>query len=594
MQRPLGWRVRAQEYEVVLDSAAPFAGRFALRTRWLGTRPYIPDGRSFALLAAAIPADGVVGGRLRLSGYIRTQDVLLGSAHLWMSVNGASATHLASDTSRDAARGTTPWRRYTIEMPIDSAAASITFGVRLAGSGIAWFDSLALEIVGGPILVDVQGFSPAARPVQDLTRLLSDEELSVSDTALTPENADYAGWIKAHARPIRSLGSTDFSDLRFLAPLLAQKRIVQLGESSHGVSEYSLAKVRLIRYLHEELGFDVVAFESSLYECNRAQYNIASLTAERLMRSCIFGMWHVTEVLPLFEYLKATQATARPLFLAGVDQQPSAGMMLRNRPTFFRALVAVVDTSYASRVYVTDSTYIAQANTPQARTDAQRLTLFYDSLAVFLDVNASRIQPVFASDPKIVVLARQTARSIAADARRNAATTMVDKFEIRDAAMADNLEFLLTELYPGKKIIVWGHNEHVRYKERTRSQGETARKRARSMGTFVSERHRSALYTIGFFMYGGSPANNLRVTYPVMRPPSGSLESILRRAPWRYSFVDLSQANRESGNEWMWLPIAAMSSGTYFERLVPREEFDGLFFVETAHPPRYIYGRQAQ
>lgn len=29
--------------------------------------------------------------------------------------------------------------------------------------------------------------------------------------------------------------------------------------------------------------------------------------------------------------------------------------------------------------------------------------------------------------------------------------------------MADNLEFLLRELYPGKKIIVWGHNFHSQH-----------------------------------------------------------------------------------------------------------------------------------
>ncbi|WP_128896869.1 hypothetical protein [Longirhabdus pacifica] len=37
-----------------------------------------------------------------------------------------------------------------------------------------------------------------------------------------------------------SLDSTDYSDLEFLKDVLKDKRIVMLGESSHGVSEYNL------------------------------------------------------------------------------------------------------------------------------------------------------------------------------------------------------------------------------------------------------------------------------------------------------------------------------------------------------------------
>ena len=46
---------------------------------------------------------------------------------------------------------------------------------------------------------------------------------------------------------------------------------MQLGESGHGVREFNLAKVRLIRFLHEEMGFDVLAFESGLFECWQAE-----------------------------------------------------------------------------------------------------------------------------------------------------------------------------------------------------------------------------------------------------------------------------------------------------------------------------------
>ena len=45
---------------------------------------------------------------------------------------------------------------------------------------------------------------------------------------------------------------------------------MQLGESGHGVAEFNHAKVRLIKFLHQQMGFDVIAFESGLFECFNA------------------------------------------------------------------------------------------------------------------------------------------------------------------------------------------------------------------------------------------------------------------------------------------------------------------------------------
>jgi len=52
--------------------------------------------------------------------------------------------------------------------------------------------------------------------------------------------------------------------------VLKDKRIVFLGENAHGVSEFTTMKARLIRYLHEELGFDVLAFESNVADAYAA------------------------------------------------------------------------------------------------------------------------------------------------------------------------------------------------------------------------------------------------------------------------------------------------------------------------------------
>jgi erythromycin esterase len=38
----------------------------------------------------------------------------------------------------------------------------------------------------------------------------------------------------------------------------------------------------------------------------------------------------------------------------------------------------------------------------------------------------------------------------------------------------------------------------------------------------------------------------------------------------------------------MWKKITAMSWGTNPEQMVPRDEYDGVLFIDTTHPPQYI------
>lgn len=90
------------------------------------------------------------------------------------------------------------------------------------------------------------------------------------------------------------------------------------------------------------MGFDVVAFESSLFECSQADGRVGELSAEGLMTDCIYPVCPREETLPLFEYLKGTRASGNPLFLAGFDMQPSNPRRYDNRAEFLPGTGPVV------------------------------------------------------------------------------------------------------------------------------------------------------------------------------------------------------------------------------------------------------------
>src|SRR6476469_2576305 len=72
---------------------------------------------------------------------------------------------------------------------------------------------------------------------------------------------------------VRSIAptDTDFRDLEFLKAEIGPARVVMLGEPTHGEGNVFEAKIRLLRFLRERMGFTTVAFESGFYDLHKAQ-----------------------------------------------------------------------------------------------------------------------------------------------------------------------------------------------------------------------------------------------------------------------------------------------------------------------------------
>ena len=600
--RPAAWELYGDGYELTLDSAERVDGGTSLRSRRVGPSAPVPRVRGSRVSSAAtqrVPAGRALGRSVRLTGWIRTQDVRQGFAGLWVRVDSAGRGLALDNMSDRGPQGTTPWTHYVVEVPVDSAATTISFGVVHQGAGIAWFDSLALD-VGGPTLArraTTAAYVPPVRPFDPRDRLLTDDELArPTDGARATLDRATVAWMHANARPIRSLTATDSADLAFLGPLLAGRRIVQLGETSHGTREFSLAKVRLIKYLHQALGYDVIAFESPLFACEHAGRSAASLAPVELLRACVHPVWHTAEVLLLLDYVRDTQGTARPLTLTGFDVQVGAGADTA-RAAFLRDAVAPLDRAYAQRVFATDSAFHVATRGAGAAYHAyeqrERLVAFYDSLAAWLRAHEARLAAFSPERPTTPALARQTAASMAVWVRQLAADGAgggaYEQAAIRDRGMADNLDAILAELHPGKKVIVWAHNFHVRhrrYAPGVTPDDELPDRVPRTMGTYVAERHRPTVYTVGLYMYRGSVVEAGR-THPVAPAAPGSLEAILHHAPWRYTFLDLAHATPDGSARWMVERVSALAGGRIREPLVPRDEYDAIVFIDTTWPPTY-------
>jgi erythromycin esterase len=509
---------------------------------------------------------------LKLSGWIRARGVSDGYAGLWLRVDGKRGSVLALENMHESgARGTGDWHRFEASTLVVPNAARVVFGVLMTGSGTAWFDDLSLEVDDSVDVPPYPEVEPPPKPVPSQA-LANDATLRIPAAQLSEVKDEWREEAVKRAHPIRSLSSDDFSDLAFLAPLLEGKRVVELGESAHGVAEFDWMKVRLVKYLHERLGFDVIAFESSLSGCDVADSRVGVESPREVMRDCIFAVWSTSEVDPLFEYLEAERKGRHPLALAGFDTQNSG----RAKGAVSERLVrhaAMLDASLAAAILEDDGDLRA----PIAARDAERMGKAYAELAERLSNRHDELVTRGAEAAQLDITiqeARSRVRYVEQLSR-----SAEDGYATRDEGMADNLDFLLDRKFPGRKVIVWAHNFHVAKEPRADADAKT-------MGTFVAKRRGAEVYTIGLYMGRGVAAENDRKPYDIAPPPPQSLEAILAGAGWKMSFTDLS---RPPVPPWAHETLLAREWGKYPVKIVPARAYDALIYIDAVTPPDYVW-----
>ncbi|WP_055436435.1 S41 family peptidase [Lacinutrix algicola] len=106
------------------------------------------NGKSdFKALAYTIPTD-FDGKKIKLSGYLKTENVEGGFAGLWLRVD----PQIGFDNMQSQQiKGTNEWTKYEIELDYNSAAEKIVFGGIIVGTGKIWVDNMEITVDGKPL-----------------------------------------------------------------------------------------------------------------------------------------------------------------------------------------------------------------------------------------------------------------------------------------------------------------------------------------------------------------------------------------------------------------------------------------------------------
>ena len=149
IQAPEGWHkngAKPDSYVVGVDSTQTWGGMPSAYVQSL--TPEVEKG--FGGMMQTTAADNYVGKRVRLSGWIKTEDANQGGGHLWLRVDGQEQGHVLQFDNMDnrAVKGTSDWQEASVVLDVPSGASALAYGFFVSGGGKMWVSGQRMEEVG--------------------------------------------------------------------------------------------------------------------------------------------------------------------------------------------------------------------------------------------------------------------------------------------------------------------------------------------------------------------------------------------------------------------------------------------------------------
>jgi erythromycin esterase len=152
----------------------------------------------------------------------------------------------------------------------------------------------------------------------------------------------------------------------------------------------------------------------------------------------------------------------------------------------------------------------------------------------------------------------------------------MERFQLRDSVMADNLIWLIEKYYPDNKVIVWSSNMHILYNNALYKQ----KTNFVSMGEYVKNKYGNKCYTIVFSSFCQLSDRNTIF----QKGGNKCIEYMLHKNKIRYGFLDNRSIPTDS-----FLHDDIVMRANHSRDIKGKWAFmaDGLFFIDTMRSVNY-------
>lgn len=379
-------------------------------------------------------------------------------------------------------------------------------------------------------------------------------------------------------RQINSISpeAIDIEDLKIIGEAIGKADVVFLGEQDHGVASTFEAKIRLVKYLHEHLGFNVIAFESDFFTLNsiyeayqKGDFGIDSV------RHSIYSIWSkCKQNQPLFSYIEKC-SKSNPMHIAGVDCRHASKFCAKNHIQYIRGILSAKD--FCKNDTISFNQYLdiirrSIRNVPDStiKTEEKKFFISYsDEIIKLFGTNSFERQEL--SNTKLAVIHQW--KDI----------LPIQNDTTRDFAMAQNLYWLKTIKYPNEKIIVWAHNGHS-YKnpEIVEDIKFIPNYRTGTMADYFSKQYNGKTYSLGFIsLFGKMKFANMEHTTVVEKPRMECLENIIDKTGFSYAFINFSDLVHNRSFKMTGL-------GCYLHTSNWTKNYDGVFYIKEMYGCEHV------
>lgn len=413
---------------------------------------------------------------------------------------------------------------------------------------------------------------------------------------------DQIDWLEQNAHIVLTIDpdSDDFSDLYFLNDLLQDKKVILLGEQTHSDASTSLAKTRLIKYLHENLGYNVLLLEQDMYIIKKF-YDFLSEgidPVEAVARASKNAFIERTRI-PLFNYLADQRNKTNGLIAEGIDI------------LFYDYQVEYLISDIESVLKKIDSSYVESIEFKNYKSLIKRMLGEEKATCgskILQELN-SRSQQISEWLKEIRISAQEESNELNFIIRsidtynfslkwflcdvhgtlikRRTVEESLEALIKRDSVMAENVLWYVNKMYPNQKIIISTSTFHAIRNINVLTPKVFKNPDTKNMGQFIYDRFKDSSYCLSFvsFIYEKLDYSSINESFLKKRLDKekaknyiGSIEALLHSLGYKYCLIDFSRINQEG----QWLKQNNQMYPTFFK---PRRGdwtrvMDGLFYID--------------
>lgn len=556
--RPWGWNLTSGLAAMAsLDSLVKHQGDYSLKMETTSAGdPELP-AMSFYLEPFELQNNSVT-----IEGWVK------GPGSFSLSYSAAGDTSITEIKSKPA-RNSADWVQLSIDAKLPEKISSIYLAVKQESAGSVWFDNFSLSVVGKKMA-----------------------RLEVAE----PFTGSQVKWMENNSHPVKSVDTApagakpDHEDLAFFKSMAGDARIIALGESTHGTSEFFRLKHRILEYCVQNLGVRVFAIEDNQLIVTRVnEYVKGGKGTARSSMYGMFGVWQTREVNDLIQWVRDYNDLhpEDKIEFVGFDIQDATipidslySFAARRSPGLFDKAAELLDDLRQNGM----NYYMAS--------DSAKLAWFENAGKVLDMLTSNSAEWLFQAKDGQDSMSVYWGIQYATLVKQFAENAHKGHWSLyRDVAMAENVSWILDVYKPGAKMLIWAHDVHISRGEHPDSEMNIYF--GRSMGAHLSKKYGKDYIAFGLFTYQGEYScyvsyTNFTVTdCPLYVAPKGSLDEALHRVVLdKKTPALLLDLRKAKSLDWLSRPVPVRFANHvnfeygYWTRYSIPYQFDGIFFID--------------